>query len=84
MRYRRMGSKHGTFLEIRKDPDGDLFVSVGQIGGDEQTVDFPSEVAGGGCSPRTYKVLKALLQAIQEDNEEENLSESFRGGYNGR
>ncbi len=36
MVQRRMGSGHNTFLEVREDPDGDIFISVGQIGGDEQ------------------------------------------------
>jgi len=74
-----MGSRHGSFLEVRKDPDGDIFVSVGQIGDSEQTVDFPSEISGGGCSPCTYKALEALLQAIRQDNEDESLPVSLRG-----
>ncbi len=81
MRQRRMGSVYGMFLEARKDPDGDIFVSVGQTGGDEQTVDFPSKISGGGCSPRTYKALEVLLQAIKEDNEDKGLPESFRGTF---
>jgi len=81
MRYRRMGGRHGVYLEVRIDPDGDIFVSVGQIGDGEQTVDFPSEISGGGCSPRTYKILQALLQAMKEDNEDENLPSSFRGYF---
>ena len=81
MKQRRMGSKYGVYLDAIECEDGDMFISVGQIGGSEQTVDFASEIAGGGCSPRTYKALQKLLQAMAEDNKDESLPSLFVGRF---
>lgn len=69
---RRMGSKPDMYLEVMEGSDGDIFVSVGKIGGNEYTVDFPNQINGGGRSPHTYEALQVLLKAIQKDNENED------------
>lgn len=75
---RRMGSKSDMYLEVMKDSDGDIFVSVGKIGGNEYTVDFPNCINGGGRSPHTYEALLILLKGMQKDNINDQRDEEIR------
>ena len=78
-------SPEGT-LKLIMEPDGDMIVVVKPDPDDSMqsvvmgcSVQFTFPGAGGGRSPRTRKALVALMDAMYEDNLEE---ESARGRHN--
>jgi len=75
---RRKGSKPDMYLEVRQDSDKDMFISIGEIGGDEHTIDFPNCINGGGRSPHTYEALLILLGGMQKDNIDDQRDEEIR------
>ena len=56
-------------IRVGLDGDSDVYVSVydGQGGA---SIEFCTQYAGGGKSPRTREALIALMVAIEEDNAE--------------
>lgn len=56
-------------LELVIDPMGDVYVTV-HPNLFSNMVRFRTHFGGGGCSPRTYDALLALVAAIKMDNDE--------------
>jgi hypothetical protein len=69
---RRKGDMgEGTRLQLVKEDDGDVIVSVYPVNGapnDECEIQFCSPGSGGGKSPETWKALLALMAAINKDS----------------
>jgi hypothetical protein len=57
-------------LEILRQEDGDVIVSVIQDDHTSATVEFCAPMTGGGSSERTWKALRALFDSMEQDNKE--------------
>ncbi|MBU2765810.1 hypothetical protein HAP94_06270 [Acidithiobacillus ferrivorans] len=55
-------------LRLMRQEDGDMCVAVIDERGRVASVEFCTPLRGGGRSPRTFAALRALAQAIVEDN----------------
>lgn len=60
-------------LRVSRDDDGDMYVSLRLAPGASSLsgVEFCTPGNGGGKSPRTFRALQALAEAMQKDNEEQ-------------
>jgi ribosomal protein S9 len=55
-------------LRLMRQEDGDMCVAIVDERGRVASVEFCTTMRGGGRSPRTFAALRALAQAIVEDN----------------
>lgn len=64
-------------LHLMLDGDNDVIVSIqeqidGDLIGNSNNIEFCTIGIGGGGSPRTYKALRELMIAMDEDNKDPN------------
>lgn len=64
-------------LHLMLDGDGDVIVAVhsqihGELISNGDNVEFCTIGIGGGGSPRTYKALRNLMEAMDADNKDSN------------
>lgn len=64
-------------LQILRQEDGDVIVSVIQDDNTSASVEFCAPMTGGGSSERTWKALRALFDSMEQDNKERAQVRSF-------
>ena len=64
-------------LEVLRQCDGDVIVSVITGDGEMAHVEFTSPISGGGNSERTWKALVALYEAMKADNDDRPQTRQF-------
>lgn len=62
-------------IQLIREEDGDMCLSVISNDGDFAGVQFCTSVVGGGRSPKVLKALYQLAQAVMEENQEHPLPE---------
>ena len=64
-------------LRINKHDDGDVGVVIIDGSGQQLDVEFCTPGTGGGDSPKTIKALRALADAIDADNKQNDTKENI-------
>lgn len=64
-------------LEVLIQPDGDVIVSIVQDDLQMAQAEFTTPMSGGGQSERTWKALREIYKAMQEDNRERAQTRDF-------
>ena len=64
-------------LEVLRQRDGDVIVSVITEDGAQAHVEFTTPMSGGGNSEHTWKALVALYEAMKADNDERPQTRQF-------